>query len=108
MPSTARTMPSSVGNCTRRSSTRRRGGCMLTGQAPRLISPRTMALGRSRVAHPWVEERIADVHEDVGDDDEYRREQYGALDDREIGVGYRDVVQPPDPGDVEDRFNQYG
>src|ERR1700733_1164451 len=98
MPSTACTTPSSVENSTRRSCTLSSGSCAFMAPS----GPCEMA---SRVAHPRVQEGVGDVHDDVREDDEQGRQQHRALDDREVRVGDRDVVETADPGNVEDGFD---
>ncbi len=67
-------MPSPVRNETRRSSTESSG------------SPSTAAAACpcSRVAHAWVEIGVRDVDDDVGNDDEQRRQDNCPLDDRKV------------------------
>src|ERR1700704_2329929 len=65
MPSTAFTRPSSVWKCTYRS--------------------RTVSSG-SGIFHARVDERIEDVDDQVGDDDEEGTDQDGALDHRQVRV----------------------
>src|SRR4029453_4775480 len=77
-PSTACTTPSRVRKETRRS--------------------RMSRSGATSVANSRVEERICDVDDEVGDDDEDRAEEHGALDRREIGVDDRVVGEAPDAG----------
>src|SRR4029453_9120611 len=82
-PSTACTTPSRVRKDTRRS--------------------RMSRSGATSVANSRVEERIRDVDDEVGDDDEDRAEEHGALDRREIGVDDRVVGESSHAGDVENR-----
>src|SRR5919199_1508621 len=58
------------------------------------------------VGHPRVEERVDDVHDQVGYDDEERAEQDGALDHRKVGVLDAVVGEAPDARDVEDGLDQ--
>ncbi len=88
IPSTACTTPSSVVNSTRRS-------------APR--AARRWALTSTALAD---RERVGDVDDQVGDDDEERAEQHGALDHRQVAVEDRVVGEPPDAGDVEHGLGQ--
>src|ERR671921_170852 len=85
MPSTAFTTPSSVSKWTFRSS----------------ISRRAMS-----VTHPWVEEGVDDVHQEVHEDDGQRRDQDGALHDRQVALLDRVEGQAPDARDVEDGLRE--
>src|SRR5215208_7718839 len=89
MPSTALTMPSSVSKCTRRLSISR-------------------SAIRPLVAHAWVEECVQDVHQEVHEDDGQRRDQHGALHDRQVALLDRVEGEAPDPRDVEDGLGQDG
>src|SRR4029453_4987485 len=85
-PSTACTTPSRVRKDTRRS--------------------RMSRSGATSVANSRVEERIRAVDDGVGDDEEDRAEEHGALDRRKIGVDDRVVGESSDAGDVEDRLGE--
>src|SRR5438067_1245750 len=98
MPSTALTMPSSVSNETRRSSALNSGS--VTAARPRLP-------GVSRVPDPWIKVGVRDVDDDIRDDDEHGREQHGPLDDRDVRVDDRAVVEAADARDVEDGLGQH-
>ena len=73
-PSTARTRPSSVGNCTRRSRTSRKacgGGERVAGCGPWSMVLTWESSGCIRVADPRVDDGVEDVDDDVGHDDEH-------------------------------------
>src|SRR3954452_14866171 len=79
-PSTAFTIPSSVSKWTVRSRTLRSG---------------------SGIADARVDERVENVDDQVGDDDEEGADQHRALDHREVAVLDRVVREAADPRDVE-------
>src|SRR3954471_23134226 len=79
-PSTACTTPSSVSNETVRS---------------------RISSSANSVPHTWVDERVRDVDDQVGHDDEERAEQHGALDHGHVAVLDRVVGEAPDARDVE-------
>src|SRR3954453_20314541 len=88
IPSTAFTTPSGVSNCTRRSFTSSSG------------------VEASGIFHPWVEERVRDVHDQVEQDDEEGGEQDRALDLRQVEPLDRVVAVTADARDVEHRLGQ--
>src|SRR3954447_7006117 len=83
-PSTALTMPSSVGNWTRRSRTSRNGWLIRVPRGPERAASDSVV--RSRKPHPGVDDGVEDVDNEVGDDDERRGQHDGAGDHRQVGI----------------------
>src|SRR5262245_12147590 len=93
-PSTALTIPSSVGKWTRRSLTSRSGSA---------IAPTVPLAGRiSRVPHPGVEEGVDDVDHQVGERHEERRHDRHVQDRVQVPPGHGVDREVPETLDVED------
>ena len=62
---------------------------------------------RSADPHPGVEQGVADVDDDVGDDDERRGEQHRADDDRLVAADHRLDGEAPDARQAEDLLGDH-
>src|ERR1700755_706200 len=89
-PSTARTTPSAVRNLTSRSAISRRG----------------LTRAGSRVPPPRVEQRVDDVDDEIGHDDEEGSEQDGPLDHGQVAVDDALVGVAADARDIEEGFSK--
>src|SRR5690348_16680053 len=78
-----------------------------TGRAAVAIVPGWLTAIDSLIAHPWIEERIGEVDDEVDDDDEGGGDHRDCLHDGVIpGIDGRED-QLPHPRNREDRLNDH-
>ena len=99
-PSTALTMPSSVGKVT--------AGASLQQRLGHAVLPRRRPCDASVVPDPWIEERVQDVHDQVGDTTKNAAMSVMIARSRRGRAADRLDRVLADPGDVEDGLGDDG
>src|SRR6516162_856449 len=97
------------------------GSCGATSDAatsaPRMAAPTqrraapdaaAMSVRSSPMADPRVEQHVAEVDGEVGEDEEDREGEDQALDEREVAIDHRADGEIADPGIAEDPLDEHG
>src|SRR5436190_1546728 len=108
MPSTALTRPSSVGKCTFRFLTSRRGSATrVSSSTPVACRRRGADRQSSCISHPWIQESVYHVHDEVGYDDEDGPQHGHAHDRREVVHREREDGVLPQARQLEDGLDDH-